>query len=85
MSFLLSPEALREELSVAGFTIVSWKDASDLGRTWFRDMSANKGQPGKAPSVGLQVVLGPDLRTMSKNVLLNLEEGRISLAEIVAR
>jgi ubiquinone/menaquinone biosynthesis C-methylase UbiE len=86
MSFLLFPEELHELLEKTGFQILSWRDTSELGLNWFREVAAKRTEQrdGK-PQPGLQVLLGSDIRAMSKNVARNLEENRIVLIEVIAR
>jgi len=91
MSFLLHEEGMRRCLADAGFVVQEWRDTTSLGRDWFRALAAGKGKAqsgsdghGKAVP-GLQTILGPELRAMSKNVMRNLDEGRIALVEILAR
>jgi len=85
MSFLISAEALRSLLDKAGLHVASWRDTSEEGRNWFRKVAARKGLPGGETPPGLQVLLGPDIRVMSRNVVRNLDECRIALMEVVAR
>ena len=86
MSFLLAPGNLRVMLEQAGFEILSWRDTSVAGRNWFREVAARPAPPqdGKPP-LGLHVLLGPEIRVMSKNVIRNLDENRIILMEVIAR
>jgi ubiquinone/menaquinone biosynthesis C-methylase UbiE len=86
MSYLLLPQELHELLEKTGFKILSWRDTSELGLKWFREVAAKRmAQPDGKPRPGLQVLLGADIRAMSKNVALNLEENRIVLMEVIAR
>ena len=86
ISFLLSADVMRKYLSEAGFHVMHWRDTSELGRQWFIDMAKRqKLHPESVRTPGLQIVLGPDIRVMSGNVMRNLAEGRIALVEVVAR
>lgn len=86
MSFLVSPEALYELLDKTGFKILSARDTSELGRNWFREVAAKrKQQEGGKPPLGLQILLGPEIRLMSQNVARNLDENRIILMEVIAQ
>jgi hypothetical protein len=86
MSFLLTEEGMRRCLAAAGFVVQEWRDTTLSGRDWFRALAAaaQRGRDGRAVP-GLQTILGPELRVMSKNVMRNLDEGRIALVEILAR
>jgi SAM-dependent methyltransferase len=89
MSFLLPEAGMRRCLADAGFVVQEWRDTTSLGRDWFRALAAGKGKTGDGRGgkavPGLQTILGPELRVMSKNVMRNLDESRIALVEILAR
>ena len=86
MSFLLSEDDLRKSLNEAGFHVMHWRDTSAIGRQWFIDMAKRQKQnPEIVRTPGLQMLLGPDIRVMSGNVMRNLAEGRIALVEVIAR
>lgn len=84
ISFLVSPEQLRQTLETAGFELVSWRDTTETGRSWFRHLGAKIAQNGPPP-LGLQLLLGPEFRQMAQNQVRNLEEDRISLIEAIVR
>jgi len=83
-SFLVTPAGLRELLEKAGFTLTVWSDTTDAARAWFASV-AEKIQRDGLPPLGFHVLLGPDFRVMAQNQRRNLEEGRIVLAQVVAR
>ena len=83
-SFLLTSQQLLDTLTEAGFEMFIWRDVSESGRSWFRHMRDKILQEG-LPVFGLQLLLGPDFRLMAHNQVLNLEEDRIALIEVVAR
>lgn len=86
MSFLLTADGLRRGLVEAGFDVMHWRDTSELGRQWFIDMAKKqKMRPEGGRTPGLQMLLGPDIRVMSGNVMRNLAEERIALVEVIAR
>ena len=89
MSFLIDADEMGRCLTEAGLVVLSWRDTTALGREWFRTLAAGKaadrGEGSGRAVPGLQTLLGPELRTMSKNVMKNLEEDRIALVEIIAR
>lgn len=82
-SFLVSAEALQDLLRAAGFTISSWKDSSAEAREWFTKLAEKIRRDG-FPPLGFHLLMGPDFREMAQNQGRNLEEGRITLAQIVA-
>ena len=85
MSFLLSPEALQAILDQAGFEIIHWRDTTELGRNWFRQAAAGReARPSGRPPLGLHILMGPEIRVMSKNLIRNLEENRVLLTEVIA-
>lgn len=83
ISFLISPEQLRATLEAAGFEILSWRDCTETGRSWFRQMETKLAQD--IPPLGLQLLLGPEFRQMARNQLRNLDEDRICLIEAIVR
>jgi len=83
-SFLVEPEELRALLTAAGFRITDWSDTPAAARHWFVSL-AEKIRLEGLPALGFHVLLGPDFGTMAQNQGRNLEEGRIVLAQIVAR
>lgn len=84
ISFLLTSQQLLDTLTDTGFDILIWRDVTESGRSWFRHMRDKIRQNG-LPTFGLQLLLGPDFRLMAHNQILNLEEDRIALIEVVAR
>jgi len=55
-----------------------------LRTRWFSNV-ARKVREAGAPPLGLHVVLGPDFAVMARTLRQNLEEGRVLLAQVVAR
>lgn len=82
LSYLLTPEALRQRLDETGFQLLSWRDESAAGRDWFREIAARI--QGPSP-IGFQVMLGPEYRTMAQNQVRNLNEKRTALVEVIAQ
>lgn len=82
-SFLVSTDTLRDLLRAAGFTISSWKDSTAEAREWFTKLAEKIRRDG-FPPLGFHLLMGPDFREMAQNQGRNLEEGRITLAQIVA-
>jgi SAM-dependent methyltransferase len=83
-SFLITPGELRQLLTTSGFTIVSWEDTTEAGRAWFTSL-ATKIQKSGFPPLGTHILLGSDFQVMAQNQRRNLQEGRITLAQVVAR
>jgi ubiquinone/menaquinone biosynthesis C-methylase UbiE len=83
-SFVVTPNELRTLLDQAGFRIVDWADTTDAARAWFVSL-AEKIRKDGLPPLGFHVLLGPDFKDMAQNQRRNLEEGRIVLAQVVAK
>ena len=83
-SFLATPERLRELLEKVGFTVAAWSDTTDAARAWFVSLAEKIRREGLSP-LGFHVLLGSDFQVMAQNQRRNLEEGRIVLAQVVAR
>ncbi|HEX5814332.1 MAG TPA: methyltransferase domain-containing protein [Methylomirabilota bacterium] len=78
LSHLETPVAGRARLTAAGFTEAAWTDRSAEAIAWFRERLS---QP---PAVlGLHLLLGPDAPAMLRNILRNLDERRVVVAEAV--
>ena len=83
-SFLVQPDELRKLLEETGFTITDWSDTTERARTWFVSL-AEKIQKEGLPSIGFHILMGADFKVMAHNQGRNLQEGRIVLAQIIAR
>ncbi len=83
-SFLVQPDELRKLLEETGFTITDWSDTTERASTWFVSL-AEKIQKEGLPSLGFHILMGADFKVMAQNQGRNLQEGRIVLAQIVAR
>jgi ubiquinone/menaquinone biosynthesis C-methylase UbiE len=77
-SFLLSEQEMRGVLAETGFEIVAWSDKSKSALTWISHQTQSSPNP-----VGLQLILGPDFRSMAQNFAENLRDGRIAVAEVL--
>ncbi|ENY70778.1 Methyltransferase type 11 [Aeromonas diversa CDC 2478-85] len=83
-SFLVSPDELRALLDEACFEVSEWVDTTEAARTWFVALAEKIAREG-LPALGFHLLLGPDFREMAHNQGRNLQEGRIVLAQVVAR
>lgn len=83
-SFLVRPEELRKLLEEAGFTIADWSDTTAAARAWFVSLDEKIRKEG-LPPLGFHVLLGADFPAMAQNQRRNLEEGRIVLAQVIAK
>jgi SAM-dependent methyltransferase len=83
-SFLVQPNELRKLLKEAEFTVTDWSDTTEAARAWFVSLAEKIRKEG-FPSLGFHVLLGADFKAMAQNQGRNLQDGRIVLAQIVAR
>lgn len=83
-SFVVTPGELRNLLEQAGFKVIDWADTTDAARAWFVSLAERIRKEG-LPPLGFNVLLGPDFQVMAQNQRRNLEEGRIVLAQVVAK
>jgi len=83
MSFLLPPEAFRDIIKSAGFSIEIWNDKTDLAQQAFAHMTEPQHNP-TLPTLGVHMLVGKDILTKAYNLRRNLDEQRVSLIEIVA-
>jgi len=83
-SFLATPDELRKLLEESGFEVTAWSDTTDAARAWFVSLAERIRKEG-LPPLGFHVLLGPDFQAMAQNQRRNLEEGRIVLAQVVAK
>ena len=83
-SFLVSPEELRKLVQEAGFQVAEWSDTTDAARAWFVAVAEKIRKEG-LPPLGFHLLVGAEFAAMAQNQRLNLEQGRIALAQVIAR
>jgi SAM-dependent methyltransferase len=81
ISFLMTPEAMRQTLRESGFRELEWRDATEGAVAWLAERAAAPAPA--APGLGLPVVMGPDFPQLAANLARNLAEGRARLAQTV--
>lgn len=79
MSHLIRGEALRGMLERAGFRERAWRPLTAEAIEWFRTQRARRAEG--APLHGLALLLGGRFPGMADNLLRNLEEGRVEVAQ----
>jgi sarcosine/dimethylglycine N-methyltransferase len=85
-SFLVTAPRMQSLLTEQKFEVVSWTDSTEAGISWFAQMQKARTAITAKPALGLQMVMGPGFAEMTKNLALNLREGRAALIQaIVAR
>jgi SAM-dependent methyltransferase len=81
ISHLISGEEARKLLKeVVGFKEVAWEDKTESVIEWIKQMK-KRAQTSGPPPTGLHVLVGPHWSDLVKNLLRNLEEGRIAVAQ----
>ena len=82
MSFLITGDAMYNELERAGFRGVHWSDVTAAALEWVRRRMAQTESTGPPP-LGTHLLMGPEWGRMVANVARNLEETRISVVKAV--
>ena len=81
ISHLLPREDARKLLNeVIRFKEVVWEDKTESVIDWIKQM-IKRAQTSGPPQIGLHVLVGPHWSELVKNLLKNLEEGRIAVAQ----
>jgi ubiquinone/menaquinone biosynthesis C-methylase UbiE len=81
ISFLVTPEAMRNGLARAGFKELSWDDKTVACRAWADEVGAKR-HSSPAP-FGIHTVMGPEFAEMAGNLERNLREGRIRIVQTI--
>lgn len=84
ISFLATPDELRHFLADTGFKIISWEDTTPAALEWFDKLAARFQQAEPLP-MGFHLFLGTDFKIMALNLVRSVAEGRVVLAQVVAR
>jgi len=79
MSFLSPPSRIYDLISGEGMKEVVWLDATDQFIEEYRELAAKTGDVTQRPALGVHLMLGEQSAIMRKNVVRNLEEGRVSV------
>jgi ubiquinone/menaquinone biosynthesis C-methylase UbiE len=77
-SFLLSAEATRQAIEIAGFRTLVWRDDTGPARAWFMRLRET-GIPPLSPGL----LMGPDFGPLMTNLARNLMEGRLAVLTAV--
>lgn len=81
-SFLVTPDALRDHLTAAGFREHTWADEDRQALEWAQNMERTMKADGPPP-LGPHLLIGPDAPVRLGNANRSLAEGRITTALIV--
>jgi ubiquinone/menaquinone biosynthesis C-methylase UbiE len=82
ISFLSTPESTRAALERSGFRVLVWQDTTEeaLQQQTARTKAI---ETGSLPPLGLHILIGEAFPTVTKNMLRNLQEGRLKLFNAV--
>lgn len=82
LNFLLTQSEARERTAAAGFAEVIWEDVTGSSLQWWRQRLAAPTQ-ATPPPLGLHLLMGAEAPVNGKNMVRNLEEGRITVVQAV--
>jgi 2-polyprenyl-3-methyl-5-hydroxy-6-metoxy-1,4-benzoquinol methylase len=87
ISHLISPDGLRQRLTMAGFVEQEWHDVTRDALGWFNEaIAARRSRPKSAtPSPSLGLLMGPDAADKSRNMVKSIAESRILVTMSVAQ
>ncbi len=83
ISFLATPESVRDLLLSFGLTITDWDDRTEPSLAWFRAMRERLASTGPSP-LGLHLLMGPTAPTKFANMIRGLETRGIVVVQAVA-
>ena len=83
ISFLATPDEVREIVRSAGFRIVDWEDTTARSLEWF-EAAVQRLKSSGPPPLGIHLLMGETAPVKFGNMLRNLREGRIVVAQAVA-
>jgi ubiquinone/menaquinone biosynthesis C-methylase UbiE len=83
ISFLATPDAIRDTLVNAGLRILDWEDRSQRSLQWFAEVVERVKQSGPPP-LGIHLLMGATARAKLENMVRNLRENRIIAYQAVA-
>jgi len=82
MSFLFTPQATRATMERMGLRVVAWHEATQEAL----EQAVNRAQAlemGSLPPLGLHILMGPEFPVISRNMLRNLQEQRLTLLNVI--
>lgn len=82
MSFLVPPSEFRSLIEQAGLAVSYWVDKTPQAMQTFAKAKLPEGEP-KLPVLGVYLLVGRDIQTKAYKLKRNLEEGRVTLVEVV--
>ena len=81
-SHLTTPDEMRDLLGAAGFDVVEVEDRTEFALEFFaQNVAASAGGP---PPLGLHIIMGERAPEKFRNMLMNVQSGRIAPVQIIA-
>lgn len=84
MSFVAPPEVYREAATAAGFRNVAERDRGDFALDFFRGVLERMELDGPPP-LGLHLLMGDSASEKIRNLVANLEGGKVAPREMIFR
>lgn len=85
ISFLQTPDAMREALAQAGFMELSWTDTTEAGLAALPVQQAALQASANSGSLSLATVMGSEFATMAANLAQNMKAGRVRLIQTIVQ
>jgi len=82
ISFMVQPSVTHHLLAQLGFREQIWRDVTEDGIAWFRQISSNSRVSTPSP-LGLQLLMGANAGQKLANLFRNLTEGRAVVIEAI--
>ncbi len=83
-SHLTTPEEMEGLLTNAGFEVLETEDRTEFADNYFRERLAAVKKDGPSP-LGPHIIMGDTAREKFQNMQINIESGRISPVQMIAR
>ena len=84
-SALESTDAYRSALSAAGFELLAERDRREFALEFFARLKQAMDASAGPPPLGLHLTMGRDALAKMRNMITNIQAGRISPVEMIAR
>jgi ubiquinone/menaquinone biosynthesis C-methylase UbiE len=84
-SFVVEPAQYRQALEAAGFAVLAELNRRDFALAFFEQLRAKTMAAGGPPALGLHVLMGRNAPDKIRNMIRNIQEGRIAPVEVIAR
>ncbi|RFA26618.1 hypothetical protein CAI21_16395 [Alkalilimnicola ehrlichii] len=83
IDFLSPATELQAAAEQAGFTVLAWRDISEVALAWLRNMQEARADRPQTSPLSLNLLMGEAGEEKTNNILRNLEEGRIGIVQAV--